>query len=62
MEEKEAADLKEVVSACARLALYVADELEPASSDVLERDLDDVYELLVAVERRARAEGWIAKD
>jgi len=59
MEEKEASDVKEAVSSCARLALYVVDELEPNNNDVLERDLDDVYELLVAVEKKARKEGRI---
>jgi len=57
MEREEAERLKEAVSCLARLALYVCDELEPVSSDVLERDLDDVYELLVRVERKARQEG-----
>jgi len=61
METKEAADVKEAVNACARLALYAADELEPSSSDVLEADLDCVYELLVAVERRARKSGLITE-
>jgi len=61
MEEKEASDVKEVVSCCARLALYLVDELEPNNNDVLERDLDDVYGMLVAVERKARKEGRIAE-
>jgi len=59
MEEKERQSVQDAVSAMARLALYVVDELEPNNSDVLERDLDDVYALLVAVERKARAEGKI---
>jgi len=56
MKEKERVEIQEMVSACARLALYLADELEPNSNDVLEADLDAVYELLVAVETRARRE------
>jgi len=59
MEASESDKWKEAVSSLARLALYLVDELEPNSNDVLERDLDDVYELLVAVERKARAEGRV---
>lgn len=59
METSEAERWKEAVSSLARLALYLVDELEPNNSDVLERDLDDVYALLVAVERKAREEGRI---
>jgi len=59
MEERERQSVQDAVSALARLALYVVDELEPNSNDVLERDLDDVYALLVAVERKARVEGRI---
>jgi len=59
MDEKERADVQEAVSAFARLALYLVYELEPNSNDVLEADLDDVYSVLVAVERRARAEGRV---
>lgn len=59
MDEKDRVELQEVVSACARLALYLCDELEPNSNDVLERDLDDVYGMLVAVEKRARKEGRV---
>jgi len=55
--EREVVD--DLVAACARLALYLVDELEPTSSDVLERDLDDLYELAVAVERRARRLGHV---
>jgi len=61
MEEKERQSVQDAVSACARLALYLVDELEPSNNDVLERDLDDVYALLVAVERRARGEGRVLK-
>jgi len=59
MEAKTAEQWKEAVSSLARLALYLVDELEPNSNDVLEADLDDVYALLVAVERKARAEGRV---
>lgn len=59
MEKAQAEKWKEAVSALARIALYVADELEPTNSDVLARDLDDVYELLVAAERKARQEGHL---
>jgi len=59
MDEKERADVQNTVGAFARLALYLVDELEPNSNDVLEADLDDVYAVLVAVERRARREGRI---
>jgi len=59
MEEKERQSVQDAVSACARLALYIVDELSPNNSDVLEQDLDDVYMLLVAVEKRARKEGLL---
>jgi len=59
MDEKEKQSVQETIAACARLALYVVDELSPNNSDVLEQDLDDVYALLVAVEKRARKEGLI---
>jgi len=59
MDEKERADVQNTVGAFARLALYLVDELEPNNNDVLEADLDDVYAVLVAVERRARREGRI---
>lgn len=55
MEKVERESVEQMVAACARLALFLADELEPERSDVLEADLDRVYELLVAVEKRARA-------
>lgn len=57
MEKEERVDVNHLVGTVARLALYVCDELEPSSTDVLERDLDDVYSLLVEVERKARKEG-----
>jgi len=57
MEEKERIAVQDAVNACARIALWLAGELEPSNSDVLEQDLDAVYELLVAAERRARKEG-----
>lgn len=59
MEKKDRVDVQELVSACARLALYVVDELEPTSSDVLEADLDALYELAVLCEKKGRAEGRI---
>jgi len=59
METEDRVDVTDAVNACARLALFAAGELEPSSSDVLEQDLDAVYELLVAVERLARKEGLI---
>lgn len=54
MDEKERVEVQDAVSACARLALWLAGELEPANNDVVEQDLDCVYELLVAAERLAR--------
>jgi len=57
MDEKERVDVQSSVGAFARLALYLVDELEPNNNDVLEADLDDVFAVLVAVERRARREG-----
>lgn len=59
MEAKERVDVQELVSACARLALYVVDELEPSSSDVLEQDLDALYELAILAEKRGRATGLL---
>lgn len=59
MDQTERDRIDAYVSAVARLALWLVDELEPNSNDVLEADLDDVYALLVLVERRARAEGRI---
>jgi len=56
METEDRVDVQRTVGACARIALFVCDELVPDSSDVLERDLDAVYELLVAAERKARKE------
>jgi len=56
MEEKERVVVQNTVGAFARLALYLVDELEPNNNDVLEADLDDVYAVLVAVERKARRE------
>jgi len=54
MDEKERIAVQDAVNACARLALWLAGELEPTSTDVVEQDLDAVYELLVAAERLAR--------
>lgn len=59
MDQTEKTAVQDAVSACARLALWLAGELEPDNNDVAEQDLDAVYELLVAVERllrRRRAE------
>lgn len=55
MEGPERAAVEDMVAACARLALYLVGELEPDNSGVLEADLDRLYEMCVAVERRARA-------
>lgn len=55
MEHPEKKKVDDLIAAAARLALWLVDELEPTDSGVVERDLDDVYELCVAVERRARA-------
>jgi len=57
MTPKERVDVDEMVGACARLALYVVGELQPSNNDVLARDLDSLYELAIAAERRAREEG-----
>lgn len=45
----------DAVSAAARLALWVEDQLEPEEMEVVIRDLDLLYELCVAVERLARS-------
>lgn len=42
------------VSALARLALFVADELEPIHEAALIEDLELVYRVLVSAERCAR--------
>jgi len=55
MEKTEKEEVEEMVSAAARLALFLADAIEPVSSDVLEQDLDKLYEMCIAVERQARA-------
>jgi len=54
MEATEKASVDEVLRLVARLALFVVDEVEPTSEDVLEADLESLYDFLVAVERRAR--------
>jgi len=54
MEEKERIAVQDAVNACARLALWLAGELEPVDNDVVEQDLDAVYGLLVSAERLAR--------
>jgi len=53
MEPAEKASVDEVLRLVARLALFVVDEVEPTSEDVLEADLEELYDFLVAVERRA---------
>jgi len=53
MEPAEKASVDEVLKLVARLALFVVDEVEPTSEDVLEEDLEALYDFLVAVERRA---------
>ena len=55
MDTTEKARVDDLVSAAARLALWLVDELEPLNRNVVEEDLDSLYELCVAVERRARA-------
>jgi len=62
MEERERQSVQDAVSAMARIALYVVDELEPNNSDVLEQDLDDAYGLLVAAEKKARAAGLLRDE
>jgi len=62
MEERERQSVQDAVSAMARIALYVVDELEPNNSDVLEADLDDVYGLLVAAEKKAREAGLLKDE
>jgi len=54
MKTEERARIDDLVAACARLALWLVDELTPESKRVVEEDLDSLYELCVAVERRAR--------
>jgi len=54
MDQKERAKVDDLVAAAARLALWLVNELEPVNSAVVEEDLDALYELCVAVERRAR--------
>jgi len=46
--------VEEAVSATARLSLWLVDELEPISIDVAEQDLDLLYDLCIAVERKGR--------
>lgn len=53
MEELQRKSVEEVVSCVSRLALFVCDELEPLSEAVLEADLEELYDFLVAVERVA---------
>ena len=54
MEKKERVDVEQCVSATARLALWLVGDIEPESKGVVEADLDLLYELAVAIERRAR--------
>jgi len=55
MEELQKIELNRIVSIVSTLALFVFDELEPVSEEVLEADLEDLYEWLVKVERKATA-------
>jgi len=50
----EITERNEAVSLCARLALFVADELEPLSEETLEEDLAALYQFVARVERTAR--------
>jgi len=51
----ERAKVEDLVSATARLCLWLAGDLEPVSIDVAEQDLDSLYELCIAVERLGRS-------
>jgi len=53
MEQSDKKSFDDIISLVARLALFVVDELEPVSLAVLEANLEDLYEFLVAVERKA---------
>jgi len=55
MTENDRKSVEEAINAVARLALFVVDELEPLSEAVLEADLEEMYELLVTIERKARS-------
>jgi len=54
MDAAERKRVDELVAACARIALWLVDELEPLGKPVVEQDLDDLYELAIAAERRFR--------
>lgn len=45
-------DWEEVVAAMNRLVLYVSDEIEPVTQDILENELRLVYELLARAEMK----------
>jgi len=53
MKESDKKSFDDIMSLVARLGLFVCDELEPVSLDVLEADLEDLYAFVVAVERKA---------
>jgi len=48
-------ELDEVLSLCARMQLFVDDEVEPTNEETLAADLEALYLWLVKVERTARA-------
>jgi len=53
METLQKKSVDEVLSLVSRLALFVVDELEPIREASLEADLEELYDFLVAVERKA---------
>jgi len=62
METLQRKSVDDLLSLVARLALFVVDELVPVSEDVLEADLEELYDFLVAVERKARATPFPKKE
>jgi len=54
MDQEMRRQIDEMTSTWCRLLLFVADELEPVDAETLHRDLDEVYRVLVSVERCAR--------
>jgi len=59
MDEKTKRQIDEMSSTWIRLLLFVADELEPIDPLTLHRELDEVYRVLVSIERCARQ--WLQK-
>jgi len=57
MDEVMKKQVDEMTSAWVRLLLMVAGELEPVDAETLHRELDEVYRILVSIERCARQ--WI---